>query len=455
MRKTWWWISMVGVATTVALGVAGYALWSFQDEPAPWTTRSPKALEAFDEGIWNLSRFYFRDAVVQFERALELDPDFPMARLHLALLHEEGDPERDRLMEGLATVNAEGMTEMERWLLTYWLTRHGGDVEGARTFLVGYLEGRPDDAYARFTLCGDRWMAQDWDAADACYRKLIEMHPNWVLAQSRLGYIAMARGRFDEAEEHFLTYRYIAPDQAAPYGSLGQLLTIRGRYDEARDSLGEALAQKGDYCEAHVSRVRLSLMAADFDGADQAIDQLEGTPGCGFLVERGYVCDLRAWRAYLAGRTGEARKRVAVCRQDRSFASLLIHRMAAMGGDLAAAEAEEALAAEALASTDETDPAALLNEAILLHLQGVRTMVLGDWGKAAELLESADRLNNYWGLERAIFKLFNRLNLIYCLERAGRDGEAEALREQVEAVNPRYLEDYRLPDLEALAGGGW
>jgi len=44
-----------------------------------------------------------------------------------------------------------------------------------------------------------------------------------------LGYIKMMQGRFAEAEESFMSYRFIAPDQANPHDSLGELYITTGR----------------------------------------------------------------------------------------------------------------------------------------------------------------------------------------------------------------------------------
>ena len=63
------------------------------------------------------------------------------------------------------------------------------------------------------------------------YQRLVEIAQNWVIAYNQLGYIAMASGRFVEAEEYFTSYRFVAPDQANPHDSLGELYLLLGRPD--------------------------------------------------------------------------------------------------------------------------------------------------------------------------------------------------------------------------------
>jgi tetratricopeptide (TPR) repeat protein len=57
----------------------------------------------------------------------------------------------------------------------------------------------------------------------------------------------MEQGDSARAEEHFKRYRFLAPDQANPYDSLGELLTNIGRHDEAEANLRKSLEIKGDF----------------------------------------------------------------------------------------------------------------------------------------------------------------------------------------------------------------
>ena len=67
--------------------------------------------------------------------------------------------------------------------------------------------------------------------------------------------------------------------------------------------------------------------------------------------------------------------------------------------------------------------------------------------EAAEHFAAADEKLGYWGGERASFKVFNRLNWLRALELGGRAEEALALRETIDRVNPRIVDEYPLPDL--------
>lgn len=77
----------------------------------------------------------------------------------------------------------------------------------------------------------------------------------------------------------------------------------------------------------------------------------------------------------------------------------------------------------------------------------MRSLAENDLPRAAERFREADGKLGYWAAELASFKLFNRLRVLQALERGE---QAAAVRRQIEAVNPRLIADYRIPDLERL-----
>ena len=91
--------------------------------------------------------------------------------------------------------------------------------------------------------------------------------PNWVVAHNALGYIKMMRERFSEAEEHFKSYRFIAPDQANPHDSLGELFVAVGRNDEAEASFETAIEIKSNFWPAYNHIALMKSFTGDLEGA--------------------------------------------------------------------------------------------------------------------------------------------------------------------------------------------
>ena len=446
------WIAAVAVAGVgAAAGVCAW--WVLGSEKGPWTTRSPAALEEFLAGYEDRSRHYHYDAVVHFERALELDPGFTAAKLYLALTVPDEYPQHQRWFADLERADLDSLSDRERFLVSHFVALHRGDEAGARSLLEGYLVDHPEDPFAIHEQCQGLWKDQKWDAAETCYRRLLELDPNWAEAQDRLGYIAMAQGRFADAEEQFCTYRFLAPEQAAPYHSLAELLLVVGRYDEADEALAEALRIKQDFCEAYHTRLRLRSLAGRLAEALDVLDELTSIPSCHYYEDLGLACSLRAWLHYQQGEADRAWEILSGgCLERNKGFDPVAFRIAAMTGRAAAA-AEMKASLEGLyqeAVTLEKPVYAEYYAALRSHVEGVERVTAGDLPPAAEHFRQADRRLGYWAAERASFKLFNRLNLLRVLEVLGRDDEAAALRAEIESVNPRVLGEFLIPDLENL-----
>ncbi len=450
--KRWAWIAALSAAVIGAVAVAGIS-WLLRGEERQWTTRSPAALEGFLAGFENRSKHYLYDAVVYFERALELDPEFAAAQLYLGSIFPPGHPQRQRWFDELRRADLPSLTPRERFLVRHGLALDDGEDKRAGEIVRSYLAEHPEDPFAIRAECDLFWEAQSWDRAERCYRRLIELHPNWVEAQDRLGYIALAQGRFAEAEEQFLAYRYLAPDQAGPHGSLASLMLLIGRYEEARMELDEALAIKTDYCEAHVLGVRLEALTGDPGRALERLAELASIPTCAYYRELAYFCQMRAWLTYQRGDAEGAWKivagdcRKALVKHDPS----IVHRIASMTGRWVEADGMEEALGMRLAEARELDKPlwAKYYVAITAHARGVRLLAAGDLAPAAERFREADERLDYWVPQLASFKFFNRLHLLRVLEALERD-EAAALRAEIEAVNPRLIDGFMIPDLEGL-----
>ncbi len=451
MRKLVWILVTVILGVGVVAGV--FAYWALRSEKGPWTTRSPAALDEFLAGYADRSRHYHFDAVAHFERALELDPDFTAAKLYLAMTLPHDYAEHQRWFDELKLADLEPLSERERFLVTYALARHRNDEATASRILEEYLAVRPEDPFAIREQCENRWQDQHWDDAEQCYRRLSELDPNWAEAQNRLGYIAMAQGRFADAEEQFSTYRFIAPDQAAPHHSLAELLLLLGRYEEADEALDEVLEIKEDFCKAYRTRIRLRSITGRYDTAEDVLDELASIPTCSYYRDLGVLCSLRAWLHYQRGEVDRAWEILSGgCLELCHGFDPIAFRIAAMTGR-AEAVAQMKAALQSLHQESivlEKPVYAEYYAAIQAHVDGVERMAAGDLEQAVEHFRESDRRLGYWAAERASFKLFNRLNLLRVLEVLEYEEEAATLRAEIASVNPRVIDEFRIPDLDSL-----
>jgi tetratricopeptide (TPR) repeat protein len=437
MRRTLFgWTAAIVALVAAAIGLAA---WSFGDR-REWTTDSKPALQAFQAGLEARMRFYNSDAVEHFRRAIELDPTFAAARVEL-LETTGSSEERERLAEALRALDPGQLRERERYLVELALARVDHAPDRYSDASARFLAARPDDPWALYLAATLAWERQEWPEAEKLYLRLLQVDPNWVMARNHLGYLAMAQGRFSDAEDHFKTYEFVAPDQANPHDSLGELLVLRGRYDEARAELEAGLELRPDFCASYRNLLGIALFesrSADFEPVLERIDA-----HCSPKEAEKIRCETRLFVAYL-DRDYDLpwRENIDLCLPRTGERGLLFHRLALLSGreDVAAAEQEAWRDLAEKSSRYEGKMGGPRSQ--LLHIEGVRLLAEGDPVQAAERFRQADEYIHFWGLADGRLKLFNLMNLAIALERAGDEAGARKVLDAVREVNPRWAEHY-------------
>ena len=406
-----------------------------------WTTDSSQALEEFELGLDASMKLYHTDAEDHFRKAIELDPEFVAAKLRLLEYHDD-EEERNEIISELREVDPERLTPLERFLVVYVLARIDREPGSAEELLEEFLVDHPEDPFALAICSFEAWKSMDWEKAERHYRNLLEIDPNWVIAQNRLGYMAMAQGQFGEAEELFKTYKYIAPDQANPHDSLGELLTLLGRYDEARQELEQALTIKSDFCPPYQHLFDLAVL----EGRTQDFEEIgrRAVESCDQEREDYYRCASFLWTAFLEGRYDapwEAADEECLVQLDES--DFLAYQFLNRSGRSTEAQALEEKLSRQIKEMEESYPAGVPERrAVLHHAQGLRLAAAGDFTQAAELFRKADEDLIYWGEGIGIMKLYNRLALAWALEKTGDLEASSRMIESVREVNPFFAETY-------------
>jgi tetratricopeptide (TPR) repeat protein len=119
------------------------------------------------------------------------------------------------------------------------LKRSGQENEHRRAY-ESYLEGCKLDEEER-----------TFDAAEAAYRRAIELDPSLANALTNLGNLMFKRDRLNEAEQLYARALKIDPEQPEAYYNLGFLLFERGQVAQAIDSFEHALASDPSFADAH------------------------------------------------------------------------------------------------------------------------------------------------------------------------------------------------------------
>ena len=223
-------VLLLGIAGVVAI-IVGASLLALP-RSSDWTSSSPEAKAEFAASMEASEKLYFQEARSHLERALELDPQFVVAKVRMSELCRYEETQRsDRLLKEAIESDLSLLTERERFMVERAALLDELKFEEANKHLDTYVENHPDDPYVLHIKALQAWQRGELQSAEKLNKRLLEISPNWVLAYNQLGYITMMQGRFSEAEEYFTSYRFIAPDQANPHDSLGELFILLGRHE--------------------------------------------------------------------------------------------------------------------------------------------------------------------------------------------------------------------------------
>jgi tetratricopeptide (TPR) repeat protein len=438
----------------VILTAAGVSLVALPSTPE-WTTSSADALAEFEAGEVALNKFYMAEALRHFERAVEIDPTFLIGKwrvMRLRLL--EGADQPDQFVDELMKADLSGLTPRERVFIEFWRAGQNNQPEEEARLLDECIKASPDDPYILDRKARVAWIDRDFEVADRLLQEVLQRDPNWVTAYNMLGYIKMEQGRFKEAEEHFKSYRFIAPDQANPHDSLGELYITVGRYDEAEATLNKAIEIKEDFWDSYLHLAIMFAYIGDFDAVERVIDRGRGAGmpdellvGMECRARYAELADRGAWRQVFDERVSDC-----VSGFENRLAAIVTHRAACNLGEWQKAMTIEDEAAKILADAEESgsDGIILSFRPVIPHLQGVRNAIEGKLDAAEERFRVSDDLLTFMGADPAMTKLYNRLLLVEVLLASGKDAEAHQLLSAVRRINTPMAREFEASGFRAL-----
>ena len=217
------------------------------DRPvADITTQSPQAYRYYLVGMDHFNKLYFTEAERSLRQAAEQDSTFAMAYLWLAYLNS-GNAEAGKFI-----------TKAERY--SYKISQKGRGYIGAMKAIVGrnyaqaihelrqILERYPDEkeAYVWLGAIYSQTLGQPQAAVDAL-TKSIEIDPLDKMSLNLLAYAYNDIGDIDRSLWAINQYIALAPAEANPYDTRGDLYAYSGKIDEAIESYNKALEIKPDF----------------------------------------------------------------------------------------------------------------------------------------------------------------------------------------------------------------
>jgi eukaryotic-like serine/threonine-protein kinase len=313
-------LSAVGEATVMLRGRLGESLASIQTRNVPIVQATTSSLEAFKAfTIGTDMRFRTGgDPMPFFHRAVELDPDFAMAYVRLAVGYQATQRTLARKYIQEAYNRRDRVTEYERLYITAQYHSYWGDVPKAIESFEIWKRTYPADATAP---------------------------NNLALVYRRIGAIEKCLASALEALR-------LNPTLPASFTFVGDAYLDLGQVDRAEAIIDQAMAQTLGGAFFYPGRYRLAFLRGDANGMQQALAELK-------KVSPNEVSRTLAEVAAFSGRIRAAeeltRQAAATVLRERSNterAGNLLAQLATILALVGRPEAARAAAAEALKISD-------------------------------------------------------------------------------------------------------
>ena len=213
-----------------------------EDRPvADVTTHSPEAYRFYLQGMDDLHKLYFGDARLDFEKAVEYDSTFAMAHFEIALIAYYIDSSNQRKLLDRALRFSKNASDRERRHIEAQNALLSNDYDRGIRKLKELLEIYPDDkgAWLRLGITYGITMHHPEESIP-CFERAIEIDPLYKIAYNILAYVYHEAGNIDKSTQIIDKYRELAPDEANPYDTRGDLYAYSGKIGEAIESYRQA-----------------------------------------------------------------------------------------------------------------------------------------------------------------------------------------------------------------------
>ena len=231
-----------------------------QKKTMTWTTSSKEAKEIANKGAAYMMNIEFAQAYQQFEKALELDPDFTVV---LALMANLSNGEAKKKYAERAFASAKNKTAGEQ-LFVKLVTPENKQADNQKIWADLYAMF-PDGSFIGFFYTLSRpTPAEQFTAAEEYLKKFPDAAP----IHNILGYLYLQEKKDNAtAKKHFEKYIELYPTGCNPYDSFGEFYFITGDMDNAEKYYQLAL-EKYPFNTSSIEKLKEIKMAKSKAKAD-------------------------------------------------------------------------------------------------------------------------------------------------------------------------------------------
>ncbi|MFC1475831.1 FlgO family outer membrane protein [Candidatus Zixiibacteriota bacterium] len=230
-------------------------------EIAAITTHSAAAYIAYLRGLELLNKHYRQAASREFREVLAYDSTFAMAYYYLAELEDQ------QLIAKAIQYLARASTR-DQYLLR---SRHASYTQNAAEGFAELERGIarfPDDKDMLYSAALYFYVLRQWDRAKEYSNRVLQVDPLYKMAYNHLAYCHDYLGEYESAIDAINAYIRLAPDEANPYDTRGEIYARHGRVDLAIASYRKALSLKSDFRSSRWGLGHIFLLQRDYAAAE-------------------------------------------------------------------------------------------------------------------------------------------------------------------------------------------
>ncbi len=215
---------------------------------AELSTNSLDAWRYYTSGFDLMNKYLLSEAIVQFEKAVELDSTFVSSYLNLCpLFYNQGETQQGyQVFQKLLTLKNKA-TSQEKYQIELLEAGLNRDIRKRIKVSHQWLQKYPDDRDANLNLGNIYFGLQNYDQAIHYFQKVLTIDPKFKNAYNMLGYVYANTGDFSNATATLNQYKELAPDEPNPYDSMGEIYLYQGDYKNAEKQFKQAIKVNNNY----------------------------------------------------------------------------------------------------------------------------------------------------------------------------------------------------------------
>lgn len=237
-------ISILALILTFSAVISGQE----KDQKIAVTSKSKEAVELYKKGFKFEDRLEKDKAEAAYKKALELDSEFALAYLRLAMLRDDFTARENYLKEAIKHI--ENVSEGERlWIeakYAFYVTRKPPEEYAAFEKLIRLY---PEDEIANylFGYINHHHAGDDVQKAIFHLEKAIRIAPKFITPYNDLAYAYMEAKDFKNAEKIIQKYIELLPETANPYDTYAEMLMRNSQFEKSNEMYDKVLSIEPNY----------------------------------------------------------------------------------------------------------------------------------------------------------------------------------------------------------------